>query len=415
MIVLDGVGDRPNRALGGKTPLEAAETRNLDALAERGATGMVHSILPWVPVGTQTGLGVLMGLARADVGRLARGPVEAAGAGLELVAGDVAMRCNFATLEPSDHTYRIVDRRAGRIVDGVPDLLRTLDGSRLAPDVELRVAPSTHHRAVALLRGPGLSARISDTDPGAGRESEGVLKSRALSEDEAARKTADLVNQFVDLTFKTLGNHPVNTERQRQGLPKANGLITRGAGMFTECRNLIRHLGLSAAVVTGEGTAVGLARMFGFSAFTDSRFTASVSTDLDAKVSVTLDAIKDHDFTFLHIKGPDVAAHDHEPELKRDLLERIDAALEPLLSEDLVICVAGDHSTDSISGRHTGDPVPFVLAGHDLLPEESKSYAERSCRGSSLGHLPATSVLCACLDLMNTMRNHRAYEHFFYG
>jgi len=414
MLVLDGLGDRPCDCFDGLTPLEAAHTPNLNALAAQGSSGFVSALQPWVPVGTQTGLGMLMGLARDDVRKFARGPVEAAGAGMDVVAGDIALRCNLATLVKTDDGFGILDRRAGRISDEVADLLLSLDGAHLSDEVRLFVAQSTHHRAAAILRGDGLSPLITDTDPGAGRPESGVLVSTPRLPDAAAIKTAQLVNKLVAVSYDRLQDHPLNKKRVEAGLPAANGLITRGAGSVFECRNLVRHLNLSAAVVTGEGTAVGLARIFGFSAITDERFTAGVSTGLSAKVDAALRALESHDFVFVHVKGTDVASHDLKPKVKKLLIEEIDAAIAPLLGRDLVIGVTGDHSTDSNSGRHTGDPVPALLSGPNMRRDLVSEFSESECHRGGLGHLQATSFLCGCLDMMNVMPNHRAYEYFFY-
>jgi 2,3-bisphosphoglycerate-independent phosphoglycerate mutase len=415
MIVLDGLGDRPSTELGNRTPLEAAETPILNELAMRGSTGLGHSILPWVPVGTQTGLGMLMGLARSDLPNLTRGPIEAAGAGLATRKGDIAFRCNLATLTPNGTGFAIDDRRAGRISEGVHELLSELDGIQLSSGVSLKLAPSTHHRAVAVLRGDGLSPSVSDTDPGAGNEANGVLTCHPLNAEEPAARTAKAINKFVRLSFDRLNKHPVNLRREQEGLPPANGLITRGAGAVAEYRSLLNHLGLSTAVVTGEGTAVGLSRLFGFTTITDPAFNALTNTDVDGKVRAALAALENHDLVFLHVKGPDVAAHDHDPEGKRDMIERIDRALAPILEREIVICVTADHSTDSNSGRHTGDPVPTLLCGPNGRQDDTSEFSESACERGGLGRLPGTSILCACLDLMNVMHNHRAYELFFYS
>ena len=111
LIILDGLGDRSCPALQGLTPLEAAATPNLDRLAGNGITGLVDPLCPGAPVGTHTGTGVLMGLVPADAASLARGPVEAAGIGLEVNPGDVLLRCNFATLGEDGAGLRIRDRR----------------------------------------------------------------------------------------------------------------------------------------------------------------------------------------------------------------------------------------------------------------------------------------------------------------
>ncbi|MGB5741681.1 MAG: hypothetical protein WBM65_04560, partial [Sedimenticolaceae bacterium] len=153
MIILDGMGDRRCPALNGQTPLEAAVTPTLDRLARDGISGMVDPLLAGVPVGTHTGTGILMGLAPADATQLARGPVEAAGIGLVMQPGEVALRCNFATLKKDGEGLGIEDRRAGRIREGTEELAAALRDIPLGGGITGGLYPTTQHRAVLALRG----------------------------------------------------------------------------------------------------------------------------------------------------------------------------------------------------------------------------------------------------------------------
>lgn len=415
MILLDGLGDRPSKALDGKTPLEAAHTPNMDRLAASGLCGLLTPLTAWVPVETPTGTGLLMGLARKDVKKLTRGPVEAAGVELDLRPGDVALRGNFATLRPNGARFDILDRRAGRIVEDTEALGDVLGALDLGDGVTTRLRAATEHRAVLALSGPGLSEAITDTDPGAGHEAEGVLLCTArTSDDEEAARTAEAVNALVRQSHRLLNDHPINRARAARGLPPANGLITRGAGSVAPLRNLIAHLGLRAAVITGEATVRGLGRLFGFYVISHVEFTGQHQTDLAAKVAAAQAALADHDLVFLHIKGTDTLAHDLDPIGKKEVIEEIDAAIAPLLTPDRVVAVTGDHSTDSTLGIHTGDPVPALLAAPHIRIDAVQSFGETACLNGGLGHLSATSFLCALLDHMNQMHNYRPHEHFFF-
>ncbi len=414
LVILDGLGDRPIGQFDQKTPLEAARTPHLDDLARRGVTGLIRPIRPWMPVGTQIGSALLMGLAPADVPNLSRGPVEAAGAGLSLDRSDVAIRCNFASLEPNGVAFGIRDRRAGRIDQGTVELAEALDNMSLFGGVSVRFRASTQHRAVAQLIGDQLSPNVSDTDPGDGNESLGVLPCRPLDhQDEDARRTAALVNEFVQKSHDILSDHPINFDRIGKGLMPANGLVTRGAGSPTQLRNLISHLGLKACVISGDGTVRGLGSLFGFSSVRKHEFTATVDTDIEEKVGAALVAIEHNDLVFLHLKGTDVSAHDRDPVAKRDFLEAFEATLEPLLERDLVFAVAGDHSTDSTTGRHTGDPVPAVIAAPGIRSDTVEAFGERPCLRGGLGHITATTYLTAILDHMNVLPNYRGHQDVF--
>lgn len=413
LVILDGLGDRPIDALDGRTPLEAAETPNMDSLAASGITGLVRPLESWVPVGTQVGSALLMGLAPADLPYLTRGPVEAAGVGMSLAVGNVALRCNFATLESNGVGFTVVDRRAGRIDRGTVELAEALDGMELFGGVKARFKASTEHRAVLKLEGEGLSADITDTDPGSGNGA-AVPACRALREgDKDAERTAALINEFVYRSSEILGDHTVNMDRIGKGLKPANGVLTRGAGSVAHLRNYVRYLGLKATVVAGEGTVRGLANLFGFSLTYKPEFTASTNTDLGEKIAAALVALERSDLVFLHIKGPDVAAHDKDPRRKRDFLQSVDRALKPLMSREVVLAITGDHSTDSNSGRHTGDGVPALITANGNRTDSVRSFGETECTKGGLGHVSSTAFLTAVMDHMQVLHNYRGYEDDF--
>jgi len=411
MIILDGLGDRSCAELDGRTPLEAALTPNLDQMAREGLLGMVDPLLPGVPVGTHTGTGVLMGLAPLDAGWLARGPVEAAGIGLDLHPGEVVLRCNFATLSEDGESLAIKNRRAGRIREGTTELAEDLRGVPLGDGITGDLYPATQHRAVLRLRGAGLSAGFTDTDPGSGREERGVQLARARDgREKSAVRTADAVNRFVRESYRRLVRHPVNRRREAAGLLPANGILTRSAGECAQLRNLVTHLALNAALVAGERTVEGLGNLFGFKTFSEPGFTALPRTDLEGKVAVTLKALENHDLVFLHIKGPDIASHDRDAEGKKSCLERIDLVLDRLPRSELVIGVTGDHSTDSNFGRHCGDPVPGLLMAPKGRRDANVAFGESNCMAGGLGRLSATSFLISMLDAMGAVGNYRPVD-----
>ena len=415
VVILDGLGDRGSAALSGVTPLEAAATPNLDALVERGLCGLVDPLYAGMPVGTHTGTGVHLGLALRDALRLPRGPVEAAGIGLLMQPGDIAVRCNFATLEGQDDQMQIVDRRAGRIREGTDALAGVLQNVAVGHGITATLRPATQHRAVLRLTGSELSAAISDTDPGAGEEAAGVLKCYARGEEDAAAlRTADAVNRFVQEAHRRLSDHPVNRNRQAQGLLVANGIITRGAGTIRPLHSLIHHLDLSAAVIAGERTVLGLGQLLHYTTITEPGFTALPDTNLTGKVAAALSALKDHDLVFLHIKGTDIYSHDRKPDQKKAFLESIDRALVPLLQEDLVFGVTGDHSTDSNTGRHCGDPVPSLLYSPAGRRDACLHFGEKHCAAGGLGRITATSFLLSLLDYMGCLHNFRPSDRIFF-
>ncbi|MFC1684494.1 2,3-bisphosphoglycerate-independent phosphoglycerate mutase [Pseudomonadota bacterium] len=417
IMVLDGLGDRPSPQLDGKTPLEAAHTPHMNALATAGMCGMVDPLSPGIPVATHTGTGLMLGLAPRDAITLPRGPVEAAGIGLAIKPGDLAIRCNFATLgATASGGLKVIDRRAGRISEGTAELATVLQGIPLGDGISASVRPSTQHRAVLHLSGPGLSESITDTDPGDDQLPEDIPLSRPLTpEDPAAVRTAAALNRFIQEAHTRLQEHPVNRKRLEQGLTLANGILTRGAGMLQDVCNLINRLELKAALIAGEGSVIGLGRLFDFTVIEDPRFTALPDTDLQAKINATREALEDHDIVFLHIKAPDICAHDFDPQCKKELLERLDQLLPTLTQDGVVIGISGDHSTDSTTGHHCGDPVPSIIHNPLGRRDGCTEYGETQCMHGGLGRISATGFLLSLLDNMGAMHSFKPGDDIFFS
>ncbi len=400
LLIVDGLGDLPVPTLGGQTPLEAARTPVLDDLAGRGRFGLLDPVRPGEVPNTHSGSGMLFGVYPSEADRLTRGPVEASGAGRELREGEIAVRANFATLEAHAEGWRVRDRRAGRISEGTEALAETLGDVDLGDGIRASLQPTDQHRCVLILGGPGLDSAISDTDPG-DRASPRLLR-RCEALRPGAELTATKINRFIELSLSRLADHPVNRERSSAGLPPANAVITRGAGAAFKLDNVFRRHGIRTALVAGCNTVRGMARILGFTAVSDPRFTATVETDLEAKVASALDALKTHDLVFLHVKAPDLLSHDCQPEGKRDFLERLDRSLTPLAAAGVMIGLSADHTTDSNSGAHTSDPVPTLL----YVPPGTAGaggpipFGERSCRAGNMPRQSGHEFVVRVLELM---------------
>ncbi len=399
LLIIDGLGDLPVPELDGKTPLEAALTPVFDRLAGAGRYGLVDPIIPGAIPNTHSGTGRLMGLLPEQAGRLHRGPVEAAGAGQILVKGDIAMRANFATLERRGDGFRVIDRRAGRITAGADELAALLTDVDLGDGIRASLLSTDQHRGALVLSGPGLHASVSDTDPrdGAMPAALQTCKPGCPEAELAAAK----INRFISEAYQRLVDHPINVARVRDGKLPASGIITRGAGAQYHLDNVLRTLGIKAAVVSGCNTVLGLGRIFGFEAISDTRFTATVDTDLHAKIAAVDSALQDFDMVFVHVKAPDICSHDRQPLAKRDFLQRLDEAMAPLLSSGSVIAVAADHTTDSNIGFHTADPVPALICQPGSGQSAgSVKFGEAACRRGNMDRQLSNDFLLRVLRTM---------------
>ena len=394
LIVMDGLGDRPLKELGDLTPLEAAHTPNLDALATRGITGMMNAIGIGQRPGSDTSHLAILGY-ELDKYYTGRGTIEVAGLGMDLEAGDVALRGNLGTV---DDNLIVVDRRAGRITDTGP-FVADLDGLTYA-GVTLLVRPGTGHRAGIILRGPGLSSRISDNDP----HEVGVKVHLVVPLDDSkeAAFTAKVLNHFLAEAHRILTANPLNQERLKQGKPPANYLLGRGAGYYKQIEKFEQRYGLRACTIAGGGLYKGIGAFTGMDVFKVAGATGLPNTDIGAKFRAALNALKGaYDFAFVHVKATDTFGEDGDYKGKRDFIQRIDEAAGLLLDAPYLLAVTADHSTPCALKRHSGDPVPLMMVGDGLVrTDDVKAFGERPCARGAMGRLTGLQVMPEIINLL---------------
>ena len=261
-LVIDGLSDRPCPELGNLTPLEAAHRPNLNRLAKEGVCGIMDTIATGIRPGSDTAHLALLGYDPHTY-YTGRGPLECEGSGIHMEPGMIGFRCNYATLSPEG---LVTDRRAGRIHDTAALSKAIQDGVDLSKfGVEFVFRSGAGHRAALALKGEGLGHCVSSNDPKKDHVAPlTITPVRALEKD---KKTAEVCNEFIRQSKKILFDHPVNKERLTQGLNPANIVLMRGAGEMGHFEPFEKKYGLSgsviaaASLITGIGSAVGLARV----------------------------------------------------------------------------------------------------------------------------------------------------------
>ena len=398
MIVIDGVGDR-----GVRTPLSTAKKPNLDELAKRGINGIMDTIKPGIRPGSDTAHLALLGYDPLKC-YTGRGPIEASGVGIELKEGDVAFRVNFGTVEGEGSVFDkiVVDRRAGRISETdelVKAVNEEVDLSQFG--VEFTFKRGSGHRGAVVFRGD-LSDKVSDVDPK--KIGEKVKRCVPLVDDEKARFTAEVVNYFVEKSHEVLENHPLNIERAKRGLPKANVLLLRGAGTAPHLPKFEERFGMKLACISGTALIKGVVRIVGGDVLEVEGATGGKDTNLNAKVENAIKALERYDFVLLHIKATDEYGHDGDFEGKRKFIEKIDRALEPILSLDfseVCLVVTADHSTPVKVKDHTADPVPVTIVYGDVRVDDVKEFSELEAYKGGLHRITGNDLFNILLDLTN--------------
>jgi 2,3-bisphosphoglycerate-independent phosphoglycerate mutase len=376
LLSSDGLGGLPHPD-SGKSEMETARLPNLNALAARSACGLLRHVAPGITPGSGPGHLGLFGYDPLKY-MVGRGVLEALGIEFDLRAGDVAARGNFCTVDGQGH---ITDRRAGRISTDVcirlTERLRTIS----APGLDVLVEPVKEHRFVLVLRGEGLSGRLSETDPQALNTP--PLPVRAL--EPGARRTADAVNAFVDQARRLLSD-----------AAPANMVLLRGFDRLPELPRFPQIYGLRAAAIAAYPMYRGLAKVVGMEVLK----TGSTFADELATLHQHRDA---YDFFFLHYKDTDKAGEDGDFAAKVAALERLDAFLPELerLGPDVLV-VTGDHSTPSVLAAHGWQPVPLLLWSRYCGADPVTAFNERACAAGTLGVMPAQHLMP--LILANALR-----------
>ena len=402
-VAIDGMGDLPIKSLGNKTPLEAAETPNMDALAKNGKIGLMYSVKKGVAPESDVAVISLLGYDPFKYST-GRGVIEATGAGLKMKDGDLALRCNFATLGEG---RTIIDRRVARS-------LSTEEATELSQaaneQVKLESYPATFefrntlgHRAVLLIKSKKkpLSSNITNSDPaytivnGLGvalAKVDMVLKiCEPTDKTEEAKNSAALVNEFIDKTHKLWDSHPTNVKRAAEGKLKANVVLTRDAGhLLPKFFNINERYHVNFACLADMHAERGIAQLAGMDAMLLPAPSGNLKKDCELRVKALLDIMPKHDCFYIHLKGPDEPGHDGNCTLKTQIISAIDKYFfGPLLKQislkDNLICITTDHATPCALKVHSDTPVPVLISGDKIEGGKAVKFSEKECAKGSLG------------------------------
>ena len=366
-LIADGLGGLP-MALGGRTEMETAQTPNLDALARRGVQGASIPVLPGITPGSGPGHLGLFGYDPLQY-VIGRGALEATGIGFELEHNDVAVRCNFCTL---DAQGKIADRRAGRIpTEESTKLVEQLRAVKV-PGVKIFVEPVKEHRFVVVFRGEGLGDGVTDTDP----QETGVPPLEPVASDPGSEKTVDAAKAFLAQAREILA-----------GQPRANFHTMRGFAARPKLPSMQEVYGLNAAAIASYPMYKGLARLVGMTI-------VGQAASMDEELALLETHWKAFDFFFVHFKYTDSTGEDGNFDAKVQRIEEFDAAAARVAAlEPAVLVVTGDHCTPSYLRSHSWHPVPVLLVSSCCLPDGMETFTERTARRGGLGQFESKYLM----------------------
>jgi 2,3-bisphosphoglycerate-independent phosphoglycerate mutase len=385
IILGDGMADEPIPALGNKTPLQAADTPCIDRLARLGCSGMLDTIPPGYAPGSEIANLSVLGYHIPDVFE-GRGSLEAASMGVEILPGEMVMRCNLICVQDG----KIKNHSAGHISSPEAEEIIRFLNEQLSGDLSFHSGVSYRH----LLKLKGGDKRLKCTPP---HDVPGMPFAEALIRAEVpeAQATADCLNRLIVRSQELLESHPVNLRRKAAGKDPANSIWPWSPGYKPDMQPMTERFPIrSGAVISAVDLIKGIGVYAGLEPVCVEGATGLYDTDYEGKVRAALAALKEKDFVYLHIEASDEAGHEGNVELKVRTIEYLDRrVVKPVLeevqawNEPVAIALLPDHPTPCRIRTHTCDPVPFIICKPGQAPDGVAAYDEFAAKKGSYGLL----------------------------
>ena len=414
-VLLDGIGDLPHPDLNGLTPLEAASTPNIDKIAKNGVSGEVTSVGKGIAPQSDIAVFNMLSYNFKDQDYVGRGVVECLGCNIDFKEGNLALRGNFATI---DQSKRIIDRRAGRNISpsDANEVCNLIQEKVIIKDIEFFIKPTIGHRVIINFRkkdGGKLGDNITNTDPAYDKiNGIGIAKSsldeiyiaESKEKDSDSKQSAEIVNSFSNQVIAVLKDSKVNQRRISEGLLPINCILLRDAGnRYPHLQPINDKFKLNFASLVDMPVEIGISKILGIAPYDSGK-----SDEYELKSKILVDRINDHDFFYVHLKGPDEFGHDGNAVGKKNSIEEIDNLFFKSLMEklnnfkdkDIIFIISGDHSTPCIKKAHTDDPIPLLVSGSNIENDGTLRFTEEYASKGKIGKILGSEVIYRSLSLL---------------
>ncbi len=381
IIIPDGCADEPQESLDGKTPLEAAQIPNMDAVVQAGVVGRSNNVPPNLPAGSDVATLSLLGydpLAHFT----GRAPMEAAANGIELGPEDWAIRCNLVNVE----NQVMQSFTAGHISSEEARTLIELAQESLGSD-QLQFMPGVSYRNLLIFRDTDghrapFSADTRSTPPH-------DLTDKTVLEDYPRGPGSDLLLKLMNDSVALFDNHPVNQARAAAGKPTASNIWLWGQGKQPNLPQFAELHQVQGAMITAVDLLRGIAALIGWQRIEVPGATGYTDTDYAAKGRYAIEALKDVDLICVHVEATDEASHEGDAAAKIAALEAIDQQIVGPLHDalktqgDYRILISPDHPTPIRTKTHSHGFVPWAIAGTGIGADSAASYDEPTAQRSA--------------------------------
>jgi 2,3-bisphosphoglycerate-independent phosphoglycerate mutase len=379
ILVPDGLADEPLKELGGKTPMEAAQTPNMDFLAQSGFSALAQTIPDGLPPGSDIGNLALMGYD-PNKNFSGRASLEAANLGIKLKADEVVFRCNLVTIKNN----KMADYSAGHISsDEAQNLIEHLERALSWPDIRFYPGKSYRHLMVLkTLNVPGMLA-LETTPPH-------NIIDKPIKTYLPSGPQSDTLLKLMDKSRNILETHQINKMRESSGENPGNMVWLWGQGAKPQLPLFIDRYRLTGSVISAVDLVNGIGRLAGLDVVNVPGANGYYDTNYKGKAQYALDALKKHDFVYVHVEATDEAGHNGDWKAKVECCERFDKEVVGTIlksfkkPEGVRILVCPDHPTPVAKRAHDRAPVPFVMWGEGIKSNGLKNYSEKAASSEGL-------------------------------
>ena len=386
----DGMADEPVAELGGRTPLQAARTPGMDRIAREGRSGTLLTLPEGFPTSSEVANMSVLG-CDLPTEYCGRGALEAAGRGVKLGPDDTAFRVNLTNTENGI----LRDFSGGRVPqDNAVALIQALNG-RFASD-KVRFYPGLSYRNILVLSGQEFSARVK-TDKPDDNHGERVADHLPKADGPEGEATVAVLRKLIAEAPEVLAGHPVNGRMKAAGKAIANGIWPWSGGKVGAFRKVRDKYGVSGAVISAVDVIVGLGRCLGMDAIPVKGATGYIDTNYEGKAAAAVEALKTHDFVYLHLEAIDEVSHEQNLKLKIKAIEDFDSRIIVPVMEavgpEANYAVLPDHPVPVRLGKHTRIPVPVSVRMAGVAPDGIQAYSESDCPRGALGAMKADGLM----------------------
>lgn len=396
LFLADGMADEPLDELGGKTPLEYANTPNMDRIAKNGASGLFLSLPEGFPTSSDVANMSVLGydLIHYYPGR---GPIEAVSQGIDLKKNDIALRCNLVSIKDEILT----DYSAGHIDNKDSEELMKFIQKELGSE-KATFYSGVSYRNILVLHGDEFSSNVECFKPDSCQGMKiSELAYRALDNTPESANTVRILTEFVQKSRKLLSEHPLVKQKSLS----ADSVWLHSPGRkpsFPKFSDM--YMGKKGAIISAVDVIFGLGICAGMDIIKVPGATGFIDTNYAGKAEAVLRALKDHDFIYLHVEAIDECSHMGRLDLKLKAIEDFDSKIVgPILDalkymENISYAILPDHPVPVKLQKHTRTPVPVSIMGPHIKPDAVQVYSENAAQSGSLGFMKGA-------ELMKTLMN----------